>query len=251
MSNALPHFFIKKAQIEDNKIKIGGELLKHLRDSLRIQKGEKIICIDEDANKYTVIVTSIGKDLLVGDIIEKTSRVKGPAVCIHIAQAIPKGPKLDLIIQKSTEIGVATITPIISERSIVRIAKEGIADKLKRWKKIAIEAAQQSNRWEVPEITTPVTLPEFLSSCRKGDLNLLLWEEEKRQGIKGMLKNAQAVKSVVILIGPEGGFSQGEVEMAITHGFTPVTLGDRILRTETAPIVILSILQYEFGYMGE
>lgn len=245
--NILPNFFIKKTQIKDNRIKIDGELLKHLRDSLRIQKGEKISCIDEEASKYTVIVTSIGKDLLTGDIIEKIRRVKGPAVNIHIAQAIPKGPKLDFIIQKSTELGVNAITPVISERSIIRLEKERIEDKLTRWGKIALESAQQSNRWDVPEVASPITLPEFLASFKRGDLNLLLWEGEKVRGIKDTIRSVEGIKSIVILIGPEGGFSEKEVKMAVTSGFTPVSLGELILRTETAPVVVLSILQYEFG----
>ncbi len=225
--------------------------MKHLRDSLRIQKGEKIFCIDEVASKYTVIVTSIGKEMLTGDIIEKTSRVKGPAVNIHIAQSIPKGPKFDFIIQKSTELGVNVITPVTSERSIIRIEKERIEEKLMRWRKIAIESAQQSNRWDVPEVASPVTLHEFLSFFNRGDLNLLLWEGEKVCGIKdtirSVVKGVGGIKSIVILIGPEGGFSEKEVEMAVTSGFTPVSLGEIILRTETAPVVVLSILQYEFG----
>lgn len=243
----MPNFFIKKDQIEEDKVKIGGELLKHLRDSLRVQKGEKIICVDEDANKYTVVATHIRKDILIGHIIGKIVREKGPAVYIHIVQAIPKGPKLDFIIQKSTELGVNAITPVISERSIVRVEKERTAERLTRWKRIALESAQQSDRWDVPEISPPLTLRDFISSFRKADLNLLLWEGEKRQGIKDVLKDVQDARSAIILIGPEGGFSTGEVEMAVEGGFTPVSLGELTLRTETAPIVALSILQYEFG----
>ncbi len=231
-------------------MKIGGELLKHLRDSLRIQTGEKIFCVDEERHKYAVVVTSIGKDLLTGDIIEEVLCEKGVSIHIHIAQAIPKGPKLDFIIQKSTELGVSEITPVLSERSIVRIEKERVEEKLARWRRIALEAAQQSDRWDVPDIAPPVTLSDFLSSFQKGDLNLLLWEGEKREGIKKVLKGVKEVKSVVILIGPEGGFSRNESEMAVEKGFVPVSLGELILRTETAPLVALSILQYEFGYMG-
>ncbi len=243
----MPNFFIKKSQIEKDKIKIGGELLKHLRDSLRIQQGEKVICIDEDGNQYTVVVTSAGKDQLAGDIVKRVERGQGPAVSIHIAQAIPKGPKLDLIIQKSTELGVNTITPILSGRTIVRIEKERVEEKVGRWRRIALEAAQQSNRLDVPEVAPPIPLADFLSSFRKADLNLLLWEGEKRHGIKKVLKDAHEAKSIVILIGPEGGFSDSEVEMAVASGFTPVSLGELILRTETAPIAVLSILQYELG----
>jgi len=243
----VPNFFIKKVQIKDHHIEIRGELLRHLRDSLRVQRGERIFCVDEDASRYTVVVTHVGKDLLTGDVTEEVKRGKGPAVYIHIAQAVPKGPRLDFIIEKATELGVSAITPVITERSVVRIEKERVGERLKRWRRIALESAQQSGRWDVPEIAPPVTLPEFLASFRKTDLNLLLWEGEKRVTLRGVLKGAQGVKSVTVLIGPEGGFSEDEVGKAVEKGFVAVSLGELILRTETAPIAALSILQYEFG----
>ena len=246
----MPNFFIKKAQIEKGQIRITGELLNHLRDSLRIQKGEKFVCVDEDSNKYIVEVSSVSKALLIGDVIEKTGIEKIPAVYIHLIQAIPKGPKLDFIIQKSTELGVNAITPVISERSVVRIEKERVKDKSERWKRIALEAAQQSNRMDVPDVALPVTLRDFLSSFIKADLNLLLLEGEQRSGIRDLRHRVQDVKNITLLIGPEGGFSESEVRMAIEKGFIPVSLGELILRTETAPVVALSILQYEFGNMG-
>ena len=246
----VPNFFIKKVQIKDHHIEIRGELLRHLRASLRVQRGERIFCVDEDAGCYTVVVTHVGKDLLTGDVTEEVKRGEGPAVYIHIVQAIPKGPRLDFIIEKATELGASAITPVMTERSVVRIEKERVGEKLKRWSRIALESAQQSGRWDVPEIAPPVTLSEFLTSFKKADLNLLLWEGEKRVTIKDVLKGAQEAKSVTVLIGPEGGFSEDEVEKAVEKGFVSVSLGELILRTETAPIAALSILQYEFGGVG-
>lgn len=206
--------------------------------------------MDEHASRYTVVVTHVGKDLLTGDVTEEVKRGGYPAVYIHIAQAVPKGPRLDFIIEKATELGASAITPVMTERSVVRIEKDRVGEKLKRWSRIALESAQQSGRRDVPEIVPPVTLPEFLASFRKGDLNLLLWEGEKRVTIKDVLKGAQEVKSVTVLIGPEGGFSEDEVGKAVEKGFVAVSLGELTLRTETAPIAALSILQYEFGGVG-
>ena len=245
----MPNYFIKNSQIKNDRIEIIGELSKHLRDSLRIKKGERIVCIDEEKNKYNVIITYVGKEMITGTIIEKSSHIKTHDVTINLVQAIPKGPKFDYIIQKSTELGVSAITPVISERCVVRPEKEQAQAKLLRWRRIALEAAQQSNRWDVPEVTNPVMFSEFLSSCKKGDLKILLWEGEKEQSIKGILKKAGEVKSIVIVIGPEGGFSENEVKIAVEKGFTSVSLGESILRTETAPIVILSIILYELGLM--
>ena len=244
-------FFINKNQLKENKIRITGELLKHLRDSLRIKKGEMIFCVDEDGTKYAVLATYTGQDLFDGDIMETTSRKKESAISINLVQAVPKGPKLDFIIQKTTELGINAITPVISERSVVRIEKERAEEKSRRWKRIALEAAQQSNRLDVPDIAPPISFHDYMASFKKGDLNLMLYEGEKRMGIKEVLRSIQEakseVKTIILLIGPEGGFSQEEVETAVDAGFTPVSLGDLILRTETAPIVALSILQYEFG----
>ena len=243
----MPNFFIKKHQIKDHRIEIKGELLRHLRDSLRIQRGERISCVDEDAIRYTVVVTYIGRDLLTGDVTEEVKQGERPAVYIHIIQAIPKGPRLDFIIEKATELGVSAVTPVMTERSVVRIEKERVEERLKRWRRIALESAQQSGRRGVPEIAPPVSLSEFLASFRKVDLNLLLWEGEKRVMIKDVLKGAQEAKRVTVLIGPEGGFSEDEVGKALEKGFVSVSLGEFILRTETASIAALSILQYEFG----
>lgn len=244
-------FFIKKNQLKENKVSITGELLKHLRDSLRIKKGEIIYCVDEEGTKYEILAAYTGQDLFVGEIIETTSRNKESAIFIHLVQAVPKGPKLDFIIQKTTELGINAITPVISERAVVRIEKERVEEKLRRWKKIALEAAQQSNRLDVPDISPPVSFHDYMVSFKKGDLNLLLYEGEKRIGIKEVLRAIQeaegGAKTIILLVGPEGGFSHKEVETAVKAGFTTVSLGSQILRTETAPIVALSILQYEFG----
>jgi len=247
-------FFIKKNQLKENNISITGELLKHLRDSLRIEIGEMIYCVDEEGTKYGVLATHIGKDLFIGEIIETTSRHKDTAISIYLVQSVPKGPKMDFIIQKSTELGVKAIAPVISDRSVVRIDKGRVEDKLKRWKKIALEAAQQSNRLDLPEISPPISFHDYMASFKKGDLNLMLYEGEKKRGIKEVIRGIKEikdiVKKVIILIGPEGGLSREEVDIAVKVGFTSVSLGNLILRSETAPIVALSILQYEFGQMG-
>jgi len=245
----LPNFFIKNSQIKDDRIEVTGDLLKHLLGSLRIKIGERIVFVDEDKNRYLVAVTHAGKDSITGNIIDKTVLIRKHGVSINLVQAIPKGPKFDYIIQKSTELGVSAITPVISERCVVRPEKEQAQAKLLRWRRIALEAAQQSNRRDVPEIKTPVTFTEFLTSYGKVDLKILLWEGEKEHGIKDILKNTKDVKSVAVVIGPEGGFSENEVKIAVEKGFTSVSLGESILRTETAPIVILSIILYELGLL--
>ncbi|MBI5193486.1 MAG: 16S rRNA (uracil(1498)-N(3))-methyltransferase [Nitrospirae bacterium] len=242
----MPNFFIKKSSIKDNRIELTGDVLHHLRDSLRIKTGEQISCVDEEGTGYTIKVSVLRRELLTGEIISKEEHDKRTSLHINLVQSLPKGPKFDFIIQKSTELGVTTITPVVSERSVVKLEKERGEGKHLRWERIALEAAQQSGRRDIPDISQPAILRDFLSSYAKCDLNLLLWEGEKIKRIKDVLRNAGEVKSVTILVGPEGGFSDKEVELAVSSGFIPVSLGELILRTETAPIVALSILQYEF-----
>lgn len=242
----MPNYFIKKSSIKNNLIELTGEVLHHLRDSLRIKTGEEIFCVDEEGRRYRVRVTELRRELLAGDIICKEERDRGTTLRINLVQSLPKGPKFDFIIQKATELGVTRISPVVSERSVVRLEKERVDWKHSRWERIALEAAQQSERHDIPEISQTVLLYNFLQSYKKDDLNLLLWEGEKIQGIKEILRNAVDVKSVTILIGPEGGFSENEVNSAVAAGFIPVSLGELILRTDTASIAALSILQYEF-----
>ncbi len=244
-------FFINKKALSGNEVRITGELLRHLRNSLRIKKGEMIYCVDEDGIKYAVLAKFTGQDLLIGEIIETAGKQEVSPVSIHLVQAVPKGPKFDFIIQKTTELGINSITPVISERAVVRIEKERAEEKLRRWKKIALEASQQSNRLDVPEISPPVAFHDYMASLSKGDLNLLLYEGERNRGIKEVLRDhheaPRGVMKIILLIGPEGGFSHKEVESAVKAGFITVSLGRQVLRAETAPIAALSILQYEFG----
>lgn len=248
----MPHFFISSSQIISDIIEIKGELLHHLKDSLRIRKGELIICTDASIPvKYTVKIKDIGRTTLTGEIVEKKYREEEWPYIIHLVQAIPGGSKFDLIIQKSTELGVHIITPVVSERCVVRIKREKIPSKMNRWQKIALEAAQQSERWEIPRINPPVVLREFISSYNPEGLNLLLWEREKRHHIKdilrGFTRETHLPTSITVMVGPEGGFSEAEVTLITSRGFIPVSLGNLILRTETASLAILSILQYELG----
>lgn len=251
----MPNFFISKDQIRGNKLNIQGDLLRHLRDSLRIKKGERIVCVDsESITKYIVHVSYVGRDVLIGDLVRKIKRVNEEPLHIHLVQAIPAGSKLDMIIQKSTELGVSTITPLMTERCVVRIRNKDVDKKLNRWRKIAIEAAQQSNRWNVPEVMPPLNIERFISTCRRADLNLLLWEGERGCYIKDTLRktlnNIKWPFGVILLVGPEGGFSDMEVQLLISNGFVSISLGDLILRTETASLAALSIIQYELKPPG-
>jgi 16S rRNA (uracil1498-N3)-methyltransferase len=172
---------------------------------------------------------------------------RGPRITLY--QGIPKGEKLELILQKCTELGVAEIVPFIAARSVSRPSSERLKEKLERWRRIAMEAARQSKRVTVPEINFA---PDMAELCQHADhdVKLLLWEEERSLSLKQILGELGHPERVAVVIGPEGGLSSEEVAIALKFGFRSITLGKRIVRTETAGLAIVAILQFLWGDLG-
>jgi 16S rRNA (uracil1498-N3)-methyltransferase len=164
---------------------------------------------------------------------------------IVLLQALPEKERMELIIQKATELGVSAILPFQAERSISLKEREAKQKKAHRWQQIAVKAVQQSRRAKVPHVGECRSFQEVLEDCRGDGLKILLWEREG-ENLKNVLKR-QFTKKIYMMVGPEGGFTEGEVKLAKEKGFIPVKLGQRILRTETAAIVLVGILQYELG----
>ncbi len=250
----MTRIFLPPEGLASNQIKITGEQARYLSLVLRVTPGETITILDGAGRRYTCrIIQAHKKEVLAEKIKQELYSAESP-ISITLAQGIPKGEKMDLIIQKSTELGVKKIIPLITEHAEVRET-----GKLERWRKIALSAAQQSGREKIPEIESPVSLSEFLKNPpsppfdkggMRGFLKIIFSEEEKNQTLKKVLKDFKDSPDIVVLIGPEGGFSQEEAALAVKSGFIPVSLGPRILRTETAAITAISILQYEMGDAG-
>jgi 16S rRNA (uracil1498-N3)-methyltransferase len=247
--------FLPPEELTSDEVVITGDNARHLVLVLRIEAGEPIEILDGNGHKYTCTVNNVHKKEVVVRILNKENYSVESPVAVTLAQGIAKGGKMDLIIQKSTELGVSAVIPVITERSQVRNTK-----KLERWKKIAASASQQSGRDKIPEIFEPVELKQLLTPPdhplikgwnKEGLLKLILSESYKEQNLKKILKAEKDINQVLLLIGPEGGFSKEEITSAIKNGFVEVSLGPRILRTETAPIAIISIIQYELGDMGQ
>jgi 16S rRNA (uracil1498-N3)-methyltransferase len=245
----MPNYFITSSQIQGESIRIVGPLLKHLKDALRIKQGEPLTFVDERQQRYLVQVDRISHHLLVARIIDRLAQAPAPLLQLHLAQGIIKGKKMDWIIQKATELGVSQMIPLLTSRTVVRLEGLRARRQQERWQAIANEAAQQSGRDKVPSIQAVCSFSDFIRSAGH-QLLLLLWEEEARQSLKNELSSQKEVKSATLLIGPEGGFSQKEVTEAKARGFQTVHLGRRILRTETAGLATLSILQYLWGDLG-
>jgi 16S rRNA (uracil1498-N3)-methyltransferase len=236
--------FLPPDKLTSKEIIIDGENARYLSSVLRVKPGELLTILDGLGNRYMCRISSIHrKEVRAEKIAQEAYSTESP-VEIILAQGLPKGDKMDLIIQKTTELGVKKIIPLITERSQVRHT-----DKIERWRKIALSASQQSGRERIPDITHTMGFKEFLERPKTGH-GIILSEEDGEQNLKKILINLQDSKEITLIVGPEGGFSKDEVKTAVQKGFLSASLGPRILRTETAPIAAISIIQYELGDMG-
>jgi 16S rRNA (uracil1498-N3)-methyltransferase len=243
-------FFIDKSMLQEGTAIISGNLFRHMAKVLRLKIGTSTMLIDEEGSRYTGIIRSIGRDSLSVTIEKTVQESRGePGPRITLYQGLPKGNKMEFILQKTTELGVADIIPFVAVRSIPRLPKERENERLARWQAIAREAARQSNRSMSPNISLVRDFSEIPASSAQS-VKLLLWEKEQSNRLKAVLSERSVPESVAVMVGPEGGLAPEEAETAINAGFIPITLGSRILRTETAAIAILAILQFFWGDIG-
>ncbi|GAK52450.1 hypothetical protein U14_03701 [Candidatus Moduliflexus flocculans] len=246
-------FFVPPPQIRDGEVCLRGSDVWHITKVLRLGMGSEVVVFDGRGHEYRVVLERTKRQEIWGRIEDQWEKQTESPLKLSLVQGMPKGEKLDLIMQKATEIGMFELIPLASERSHwASISSQMSAAKahqrLERLSRIGIEAAKQSCRSSVPFIRPIVTVEEFLAAPPNADLKLLLWEEEQGRRLKETLRAvAQPIVSAVVVIGPEGGLTPEEARRFQENGFLSVSLGQRILRTETAGIAVLSILQYEFG----
>lgn len=250
----MPKFFIKESNVSLNQIVITGDDVNHIKNVLRLKQEDTIILSDGCGKDYIVKIDTFESDAIKTTILESKSNNTEPPIEITLFQGIPKSDKMDFIIQKSVELGVKKIVPVMTERTIIRF--ENHKDKVKkvdRWQKIVLEAAKQCNRGMIPTVEYPVSFNECLELAKEADLGIIPYEKEMENGLKNHLKNhlKNSIHKVAVIIGPEGGFAENEIKNAVNYNIKPVTLGPRILRTETAGITVLSILMYELGDVGK
>jgi 16S rRNA (uracil1498-N3)-methyltransferase len=240
---------VKNEDIKDGIARINGDDAHHIINVLRFKIGTKLI-ISNGKNQYIVTILDIENSSVILKIIEEYNQVVESPINITLYQGLPKSDKMDLIIQKCTEIGIKKIVPVETEFSTIKIKEKNIYNKINRWKKISLEASKQSGRSIVPDVLVPVGFKDALESLNEFDLCLIPYEKETNMRLKDVLKKNFDAKNICVFIGPEGGFSENEIMAAIEYGAIPVTLGPRILRTETAGIVTSSIILYELGDLG-
>ncbi len=238
-------FFVSPQTLADDEITLGTEVLHHL-SVLRLRPGAEILLLDGEGGHCRCRLESLARGSGTARVLERWRQLE-TAFPLRLLQALPKGEKLDLVLQKGTELGTAVFSPVLTGRSVPRHERERGERQLERWRRIVAEAARQSGRPCLPGIEPLRSLEEALASTAE-ELRLLPWEEAALPLAEALPEAAPA--SAAVLVGPEGGFSREEAEKALAAGFVPVRLGPRILRTETAGLAVAAILQFRYGDMG-
>ena len=254
-------FFVKNEDIFEKYIEISGSDVNHIKNVLRLKNGDKIqICNQDTSQNYICEISNIENNIVKTKIIEKVYGIAEGNVELHVFQGLPKAEKMELIIQKGTELGVNRFIPVKFERCVVKLDEKSENKKLDRWQKIAEVAAKQSMRDLVPKIEKIVTIKNITEIIKEYDLVLLAYELEKNNYIKNELKKIKNEKNglgankikyrIAVIIGPEGGIEEKEVEVLRNAGAMVVSLGKRILRTETVAMQVSSIIMYELENGG-
>lgn len=238
-------FFVEENQIGEDRITITGKDVNHIRNVLRMNVGEKVLISNGMDREYVCSIDNILKDE-VQVIIED---VNGPArelpVKVTLFQGLPKSDKMEWIIQKAVELGVHQVIPVATKRAVVRLEGKKEVNKQRRWQAISESAAKQSKRMYVPEVSHVMSFKEALAYANNLDVILLPYERAKgMQETKAIINSIKPGQSIGIFIGPEGGFDEKEVEQSMDEGAKAITLGKRILRTETAGLTVLSVLMF-------
>ena len=263
----MSRFFVPEQNIdaEAGTILVTGTDVNHLKNVLRAERGTKLELVNTAGFVFACTVETVGKDKVVCRIDSKEKCPAEPVVPLVLIQGVPKGEKADFLVQKCVELGVTGIIPAVTERTVVKFSGDADREKKReRWQRIATEAAKQSGRGAVPEIAAPVDFKALMKRLEPDWLKIIPYENEEELTLKQVLREYfpemsgnsektekdgknEAPKGIYVFIGPEGGFSAGEVKTACENGFIPVTLGKRILRTETAGLAVVACVRYETG----
>lgn len=239
----MPHFFVDEEIISSQYV-LEGEDARHITKSLRMSKGESLTLCSPSGTVHDSVITDIQGEMVSVDILSSEQSDAEPDVKVTLYQALPKGDKMELIIQKAVEIGVTEIVPVISSRCVSRPDKKSLAKKIPRWQKIAKQAAMQSGRGIIPTIRECISFKEAVTNA---DGDKIIFYELGGESVKTLLQNKPT--KISMFIGSEGGFSSDEVKLVEENGGRKATLGKRILRAETAPLVALTLIMSETGNM--
>lgn len=239
-------FFIEEEQIADDFIRIIGDDYNHIVHVLRFEEGKEILISNRQGREYYCIIKEINRDCVLCKILFSQSTDQELPVKVYLFQGIPKNDKMEYIIQKTIELGVYKIIPVVMSRSVVKVNEQNREKKSNRWQKIAHAAAKQAHRGILPKVGDILTFDEAIQYAKQFDQVIVPYEKaESITDLKNKLRVLEPNQSIGIFIGPEGGFDEDEIGRLESIGGITISLGKRILRTETAGLVILSVIMYE------
>ncbi|MED3563707.1 16S rRNA (uracil(1498)-N(3))-methyltransferase [Bacillus xiapuensis] len=248
----MQRYFVKD-QANENRFLIGSEDRHHILKVMRMHIGDQIICVDQQGKMAVCEIAKITDEQVVADVVQWKEDHSELPISITIASGLPKGDKLEWIIQKGTELGAHKFLPYSAARSVVKWDDKKAAKKIERWQKIAKEAAEQSHRAILPEVINPVSFKNLLAESKNFHYKLAAYEEESRSGetsiFASTLQKMKSGESLLLVFGPEGGLTEEEVRLLKENEFALCGLGPRILRTETAPLYALGAISYHFELM--
>lgn len=241
------HFFVEPSAIIDKTVTITGKDVNHIKNVLRMKPGEEIsVSTTESSAEYRCIVKELSDDAVVCDLAFIKEDGNELPSKLYLFQGLPKSDKMELIIQKAVELGAFEIIPVEMKRCVMKLEPKKAPSKIARWQAISEAAAKQSKRTVIPNISMPMSFKEAIKKASECDIKLVPYEmADGMPHTKDLIHSIKPGQSVAIFIGPEGGFDTAEIELAKSEGFEIVTLGKRILRTETAGMVVLSLLMME------
>lgn len=237
------HFFVMQDQIEGEWITVTGPDVNHIKNVLRMRPGEQVLISSREARDYLCEAEEITSEQVRFHILEEKAESTELPAQIYLYQGLPKGDKMELIIQKAVELGAYRVVPTSVRRTVVKLDAKKEEARVKRWNAIAESAAKQSKRSLIPEVSRILSFQEALEEVKDFDLKLIPYEcADGMERTRELLETAAAGMKIAVFIGPEGGFEEEEITLAKEYGVEPVTLGKRILRTETAGLCVLSAL---------
>jgi 16S rRNA (uracil1498-N3)-methyltransferase len=244
---AVARFFVPRKNLRENRGMLDGQELAHIRKVLRLAPGDRITLFDDGGWEHDAVIRQLFADRGEVEILRSYQPGRESPLNLTLAVGLTKGEKMDFVVEKATELGVHAIAPFFSTFAVPRWDERKIASRTERWRKIALSASKQCGRTRAPEILQVSGFETLVSRERPDTLKLLFWENERQQSLhEARLKYPEA-KSILLAVGPEGGFAAQEAESALAHSFEPIQLGRRILRAETAAVTTVSLVQFLWG----
>jgi len=242
----MSRFYAPKENVKGDSIYIDGDEARHILNVMRLGEKDKVVVFDGTGREYTGFVKKVKAKSLIVEIISTKTPMQDTLPEITLAQALPKKGKMDYIVEKATELGVRRIAPVLSERTVVKIEPEKMGEKTDRWQKIARETAKQCGRTDIPEVKAPEKFYNAIDAVNEFDMALVACLSEDTIRLKSAISDFKAGK-IIVFIGPEGDFTPEEIAMAGNTSCKLVSLGSRVLKSDTAGLFALSILNYEFS----